>query len=294
MLTHCGFADRQRLRHRSGLSAAFIILGLLLFTPRLASAAAAPAESSAEAEAIYARMLEVVAPERTVVGRVRLTTETAKGETHRYDALVARRRFEDGPRTTVALLGPDAAEGAALLWGTTRANGEPVEAIYGIAENRVREIAPVMPDDVFLSSDFTRADLGFVARGPMTFEYLGETEVNGREVYEILAKPRDSWYYSRIYTWVDRYSYVPVRREYYDRAGRLWKRANYESVTVNDMPAITRITMEDVQDDSRSDLLTLEMRVIENDGEELFRRTYLPRVAAQIRDLLAAPVTQDG
>lgn len=268
---------------------AAMVAVLLALVPRTAAAKQATVADSPPqptAEAVYARMSDALAPERAVLSRVRFAVWLDDDQQRTYDARVARQRGEDGVLTTVAIVEPELVRGTSMLWGTTRGDGEPVEAVYRPVDRRVTEIAPVLPDDAFLGSDFTRADLGFVPRGALEVRLVGKRTLDQREVWVVEATPKDSWYYSRIVTWVDGWTWLPVKREYYDRAGRLWKRAEYQGTIVEDVPVLTRLTMEDVQAMTRSDLVVTELRFGGEEVEALFRRTYLAKAAEHLAEAL--------
>lgn len=268
---------------------AALAVALLTLTPTAAAAAPAPdapPPSQPAAEDVHAHMTAALAPERAVLSRVRFAVWLDDDQQRLYDARVARKRFADGVRTTVTIVEPELVRGTSMLWGTTRGDGERVEAVYRPVDRRVTEIAPVLPDDAFLGSDFTRADLGFVPRGETDLRLVGKRSLGQREVWVLEASPKDSWYYARIVTWVDGYTWLPVKREYYDRAGRLWKRAEYEGTIVEGTPVVTRITMEDVQAMTRSDLVVTELRFGEDAADALFRRGYLAKAGEHLADAL--------
>lgn len=253
---------------------------------------AAPPALALSAEQAYARMNAALAPERTLLSRAYLAIWLEGEQTQVYEALVARKGFGDQARTTVVILEPEFVAGVGSLWGTRRADGTPIEAVYRPVDRRVTEIAPVMPDDPLLGSNFTRADLGFVARGELELRLVGERKLNLNDTLVVEAKPRDSWYYSRILTWIDTRTWLPVKREYYDRAGRLWKRAEYQGTLFEDTPVVIRITMEDLQSLTRSELVMSRIRLGDAGDDVLFDRAYLERAKAHLLEALAPPGTQ--
>src|SRR5262249_54368709 len=112
---------------------------------------------------------------------------------------------------------------------------------------RVREIVPVESYQSFLNTDFTYADLGFTRRAG-TDKLLGTETRDNLETYRVEEVPRATWYYSRIVTWVAADSWLPVRREFYDPAGVLWKVEKWAQVTAIDGVAIPMsVVMEDVR-----------------------------------------------
>ena len=272
------------------------------YARRLASAVAnglaltilltAPPALALSAEEAYARMNAALTPERTVLSRAYLAVWLEGEQTQVYEALVARKGFGKQARTTAIILEPEFVAGVRTLWGTRRADGTPIEAVYRPLDQRVTEIAPVMPDDPLLGSNFTRADLGFVPRGELELRLVGERKLNLNDTLVVEAKPQDSWYYSRILTWIDTRTWLPVKREYYDRAGRLWKRAEYQGTVFEGTPVVIRITMEDLQSLTRSELVMSRVRFGDAKDDVLFDRAYLERAKAHLLEALASPDAQ--
>ncbi len=259
---------------------ALLALGLLFAcTSVYAAREAAPAAATPTADQIVANMREAVAPDETLFARARVATETRDDNIVVYETLVARRTLDDTVRTAIKFSDGSTFEDIAMLWGTRRDNGEMTEAVYLPHENRVREIVPVNPEQKFLRTDFTRADLGLVPRGEHTFDLVGVAEIGNRKTFQIEARPMDSAYFSRIVTWVAADTWLPVQREYYDRAGRLWKIGRYQSLVIDGHPTITSISLDDIQTGSRSNLVIESLRYEEAGHDWLFSPEGLERIS---------------
>ncbi len=251
-----------------------------------------PPALARSAEQAYERMNAALAPARAVLSRAYLAVWLEDEQTQVYEALVARKGFEGQAKTTVVILEPEFVAGVRTLWGSRRPDGTRIEAVFRPVDQRVTEIVPVMPDDPLLGSNFTRADLGFVPRGALDLRLVGERQLNLNDTLVVEAKPRDSWYYSRILTWIDTRTWLPVKREYYDRAGRLWKRAEYQGTVFENTPVLIRITMEDLQSLTRSELVMSHVRLGDPGDDVLFERSYLERAKTHLQKALAEPASQ--
>jgi hypothetical protein len=125
---------------------------------------------------------------------------------------------------------------------------------------RVRELAGVDASEHFLGTDFTYADLGFVRLHPQ-YRLLGEEDRGGKQTYKIEeSAPQERAYYSRVITWVSKDLLLPVQRDYYDVAGRLWKTEVFEEETIDGVPTPLRMQMEDLQGKSCTDLRVSDVR----------------------------------
>jgi outer membrane lipoprotein-sorting protein len=131
--------------------------------------------------------------------------------------------------------------------------------IYLSALQTARGIVPVDVYGRFLGTDFTYSDLGFVSRHG-TYRFLGEETHKGVHAYKVEEVPKEQWYYSRIVTWVSADSLLPLQRNYYDRAGRLWKTTVFDQVTVVDgVPTPLQIRMLDKQQNTSTEFQVSEV-----------------------------------
>src|SRR5205814_4580541 len=165
----------------------------------------------------------------------------------------ARKKTPDGSRALTVMLGPEAVRGLAILV-QERGKEPDRQWVYVPAIRRVRELVPVESYQSFLNTDFTYADLGFVPRDG-SYKLLGAETRDGTRTTKVETVPRDRWYYSRIVTWVADDSSLPVRREFYDPAGLLWRIETWSEVTrVDGTPIPLRVRMEDVRQGGGTEL----------------------------------------
>jgi hypothetical protein len=224
-------------------------------------------------------MQAAVAPAATQLAEFRLAAEATDGTAVIYNVLSARRSTAGNVQTTIVFRGSGfGVEDTVLSWGP-RGNDEIVEALYLPHENRVREMVPVMANTPFLRTDFTRADLGLVGYGEADYSVVGADQVVHQKAYKLQAVLQQPEYYSRIVTWVSATTYLPLRREFFDRAGRLWKIARYRSLIVDGHPTITEIILDDVQSRTSSELVMERLNYVSERYDSLFRTSALGKVA---------------
>lgn len=210
--------------------------------------------------AIVEQMKAAFEPVRPSLRKMVITVSSDKGHDHaRWTAGVARKQMADGKRNLIVILEPDSMSRNALLV-QERGDQEDTMWLFNPSIQRVRGIMPVDAYEHFLRTDFTFSDLGFVNRQGH-YRLLGEEEHAGTRAYKIEEAPKEQWYYSRILTWVAVDSLLPLQRDYYDRAGRLWKSEYFDQVTMIDgVPTPLRVRMHDVQADSTTELQMSEVR----------------------------------
>ncbi|MEQ8233098.1 MAG: outer membrane lipoprotein-sorting protein [Gammaproteobacteria bacterium] len=249
------------ITHRASLAAA--LCGLLF--------AAAPSANAADPDPalLIAAMQDALVPNEPRLARVRVTVWKEQDELARrsWEALVARRRFDDGPRTAVTLMAPPVTRGSAMLTAP-REDGEIGLWLYSPSERRARALAPFEADRNFLVTDFNYDDLALTTRDFVEPQLLGDEELDGRPTWKVEVKPAEEWYYSRIVTWIGKDTMLPIRREYYDRAYRLWKVVEMDDAIIDGIPTVLEVALHDVQTDSRS---LWDVRAVSYGTDELDR-----------------------
>lgn len=248
-----------QIRHYGTLSLAFClaVASLLIGSLAVLPAAAAPPDTMS----IVNQMKLAFEPVRPSLRKMVITVSSDEGyQRARWVAGIARKQLPDGKRNLIVILEPESMRHNALLVWERGHQQEDTMWLYTPTIQRVRGIVPVDAYGRFFGTDFTYADLGFVSRRG-TYRLLGEETHAGVRAYKIEEVPQESWYYSRIVTWVAAESLLPLQRDYYDRAGRLWKTEVFDQVSIIDgIPTPLRIRMHDVQQDSTTELQMSEVR----------------------------------
>jgi outer membrane lipoprotein-sorting protein len=251
---------------------------LLLFVgalslPRPLLAADAP--SGAE---IIQRMKAALEPSRPSIRKL-VFTVTTEGESVQIVARQARKSTPDGNRMALVVTEPQDARGIAWLVFEPK-GGKTVQWIYSTMVRRVRKILYIDSNEHFLGTEFTFADLGYVHLDT-TNNLLGEEMVGNTETYKVeQVIPQERFYYSRILVWVSKANLLPVRREYYDPTGALWKVETFDSTAViNGVPTVLSVTMTDVAQNTSTRLDVSEVAFDVTIPDEVFRPAGLVTLA---------------
>jgi outer membrane lipoprotein-sorting protein len=241
--------------------------------------ASAPAKVQAQDQVgeIVKKMKEVFEPVRPSTRKVTITA-TSGGETVQWVARSARKQLPNGKWVLMVLLEPAEVKGNAYMIWEPEDKPSSVWSYLPLLR-RVRQLVGVDAYDHFLGTDFTYADLGFV-RLQSQYKLLGEEDHAGKKTYKIEETvPQERAYYSRIVTWVDKASSLPLRREYYDVAGTLWKTETFDITTIDGVPTPTRILMQDLQGKTSTEMRVSEIRYDVDIPDSLFNPAGLPAVA---------------
>lgn len=285
--------DVRKNYHRLQAFLSHIALGSVLVAGSVL-VSSAQAESP-DAAHIIDQMNAVFRPTRPSIRKVSISVRGDEAANN-TDWVIgeARKKFTDGRRTLIVVLEPHSLRGSAFLFWEHGGQEDRLWT-YFPELGGMREIIGVDAYDHFLHTDFTYADLGLVSR-PGRYRLLGEKKHESTPAYKIDEAPKERWYYSRVVTWVDIGSLLPLERDLYDQAGRLWKRILFDHVTpINGIPTPLRIRMLDVQQQGSTELLLSGVRYDVELPDELFDPDGLPQViAAPLWESLPTPSAEDN
>jgi hypothetical protein len=245
----------------------------LLFLAASRSVAGAP-----DAPTIVGHMKEALEPARASTRKLTIVVSGEMGEPAQWIAGQAREQRGDGKRMLTVVLAPEAERGIAILF-QDRGTKPDRQWVYVPAVRRVREISRPETYQAFLNTDFTFADLGFVSPRER-YELLGRESRDGVQAYKVQAVPHEQWYYSRIVTWVAADSWLPLRREFHDPAGLVWKVETWGDVTrIDDVPIPLLDRMEDVRQKGSTEMRVSDVLWDREFPADFFEPRNLPSAA---------------
>jgi hypothetical protein len=236
-------------------------LVLALFAALIVAISPAVAQPPPDPKTLVKQMKQAFEPNRPSTRKVVISV-TDMGQTIQFEGRVARKLLADGKRQVIVMTAPVDVRGTAILIAEPK---EPTKAsvmwLYAPVIRRVRKLLPIDAYDHFLDTDFTYADLGYV-RIHDRYKYLGTTDVGGVMAYKIDEKiPQEEWYYSHVVTYIAELNKLPVKREYYDPAGALWKTEVFDNITdIDGIATVLHASMKDVQAGTGTDLIVSEVR----------------------------------
>jgi hypothetical protein len=238
-------------------------------------------------ESIMTRALDAVTG-RALSQKMMIIVKDKDKITSQMTAGVARKRISDGDRSIrsiIVLLEPAEVRGTAYLFSFS--GGSTFDQwIYFPYIGRVKKVVGAGAFESFLGTDFRLSDLvGLQLQGAQ--KLIGEETISGVPVYKIETIPpkKEGALYSRIINWIAKDTYYPIRQDYYDLSGNLWKRQQYDEITiVNKLAVPTVIRMSDLKDGTSTELKMTEI----NTGEQLLNdKMFMPE---QLMHSLECPV----
>ena len=252
---------------------------------------AQPLTATPKTMTIVDKMKDVFEPQIPRIATITITFTGEGDQKVQWVGRQARTMLDDERRTLLVMLEPSDIKATAFLI-QERKDAADQMWLYLPSIDRIRRIIPVETYQRFLGTDFTYADLGFVSRQGK-YRLLGEEKQNGKQVYKIEFVPTDQWYYSRIITWVDAETYLPLQRDFYDVANRLWRTQIFDQVTIIDgQPTPLRIEMKDLQQGTSTIFTVSKVQYNEKIPATLFDPRQLRAAAGRAPFTIAAGEAQ--
>jgi hypothetical protein len=252
------------------------MLALALVTLAARTVAAAPPDGTA----LVAKMKEALEPPKASLRQLKLSISGEDGGTTQWTLAQARKTLDGKGRMLTVLLTPKEERGVASLLIDGDKKTPPERALYIPTIRRVRTLTPAGAYEPVLGSDFFYADLGFVSLRDK-YRLIGSEKHGGKDAFKIEQTPESPWYYSKIVSWIDAATSLPLERDYYDPAGQLWKVETFEDVTTIDgQPVATKIKMQDKQSGGASEIVVSNLRFGVDLPDALFERGSLPAAGA--------------
>lgn len=221
-------------------------------------------------------------PKATSIQRVRFESQDRVGGGRTIEAKVSWRRFDDGSRVLVRVHAPNDLQGSGLLLLEKESRTDMF--VYLPDLQKVRRVTSRMLGGSMFGSDFTYEDFsqlqGMAVEGRS--ERSPDAELEGVPVRVIQHFPTaDSGSsYEQVTTYVDAVSCVPLKSEMFEKGARLRKvlTADRTQIFESDGVRIPRkLRMEDLRDQSSTDLVVQEIEVEIEIKERIFTVPSLER-----------------
>jgi hypothetical protein len=208
---------------------------------------------------------------------VRLTTVSKDGEKKEQQLASAARRVDGRTRSIVRFAQPAGVAGVAVLTVEGQGGEASDMSIYLPKLKRVRKVAKQERGEAFMNTDFNYADLGGTGGNDSLMKRQADQKVDGRDAYVLSGPAGDDSPYGEVTLFVDKETYVPLRVDYQDKAGKPFK--SYRALKLKkfkDRTLSAQSVMENLDTGSKT---TLEiLRVDESHlGDEAFSERALER-----------------
>ncbi|MFQ6115872.1 MAG: outer membrane lipoprotein-sorting protein [bacterium] len=142
----------------------------------------------------------------------------------------------------------------------------------------VRRIAANDKHSSFVGSDFTYEEVSGREVSEDTHTLKSEEALNGKPVYVVESVPKDarSAYYRRKVSWIDQETFLPLKVEYYDKRGELYKIFTADTIeSVQGIATIMQRTMANVQNGHHTVVTFKEVKYNVGLKDNIFSERYL-------------------
>ncbi|RMF84010.1 MAG: outer membrane lipoprotein-sorting protein [Nitrospirae bacterium] len=210
---------------------------------------------------------------------LRMLLVNKRGEKRQRSVEALKKAIDGRIHYVIRFLYPNDIKGTSLLT-IQNPKGEDDQFIYLPALHRTRRISSSEKSKSFLGTDFSYEDFQSrdVEAGIHTL--LGEESVGGSPCYKVESRPKDpnSAAYGRVVTWIRKDIFVPVKADYYDRNGRLWKQLKVVRLEkIEGHWTATRAVMTNVQKQHKTLLEVVKAEYRKPLDDALFTRAALER-----------------
>lgn len=148
------------------------------------------------------------------------------------------------------------------------------------ALNMVRRIAANDKRSSFVGSDFTYEDVSGRDIEDDNHTIEKEERLGDRDTYLVKSVPKDEKGadFSYKLSWVDKGNLLPIKEEYYDKRGELYKIFTADEVKeVQGFPVITKRTMKDVKTGHRTEVTYQKTEFNVGLTDDVFTERYLKK-----------------
>lgn len=193
------------------------------------------------------------------IAKLEMIITTSSGEERVRVIEIYSAKIEGVRKTLIKFLEPADVKGTQFLH-IENPKGEDIQFLYLSALKKSRRIPSSQRSSSFMGSDFTYADFESRSVDEGEHELLREEKLDGEDVYVVESVPHSDPQYSKFVQWIRKKDFIPVRIDFYDKEGKLFKRLLAEDIQdVEGYPTAMRTTMMNLQKNSKTILKVLKV-----------------------------------
>jgi hypothetical protein len=191
---------------------------------------------------------------------LKLTTTAADGKTKDQVLSTSSKNVGGKNHALSRFIQPAPVAGVAFL----TIEGGPGEAddisLYLPKLKRVRKVAKTERGKAFMDTDFSYADIASNGARDEDNKRLADDKVEGRDCFVLLGKGGEDSPYGEVKLFVDKQTWVPMKVEYQDKAGKPYKR--YRTLKLKafkDRTIAAESLMENLQTGTKTQMTVLKL-----------------------------------
>ncbi|MCK5852224.1 outer membrane lipoprotein-sorting protein [bacterium] len=185
----------------------------------------------------------------------------------------------DKEKSIMFFVSPADVKNTSFMNWTYDSNKSDDQWIYLPALKKIKRISSDSKSDYFMGSDFTYDDLGGRKINADVHTLLREETVNDKECYLVESKSRDEDYmYSKTITWIDKVTFIGVKKEFYDEDEELLKILEIKKVEkLSNLYIITHSEMKNMQKDHSTTITLNNVNINSGISEGKFTERMMTR-----------------
>jgi hypothetical protein len=171
---------------------------------------------------------------------------------------------------------PDVKDMTFMVWSYPGKNDD--RWLFIPAIKLVKRIAANDKRSSFVGSDFSYEDISGREVEEDNHSIIKEELFDGKDTYVMKSVPKDEGTadYSHKLSWIDKKGFIPLKEEYYDKRGELYKVFTADEVKeIQGFPTITKRTMKNVQSGHRTEVTLEEVGYNNGIEDDIFSERYL-------------------
>jgi hypothetical protein len=191
---------------------------------------------------------------------LKLVTTAADGKVKEQQLSSASRTINGRSHALARFSAPAGVAGVAVLT-VEGASGEGDDvSLYLPKLKRVRKVAKSDRSKAFMDTDFAYADIASNGARDSDVKRLGDEKAEGRDCFVLVGQGDEASGYGEVKLFVDKQTYVPMRVEYADKAGKPFKR--YRTLKLKafkERVIAAEAVMENLQTGSKTQMTVLKL-----------------------------------
>ena len=231
-----------------------------------------PAQAKLTADDVAAKVFHRnVGEDMQLQGTMELISKNGHIRTREFISL--RKDGNKSRKVLIRFLSPADIKDTGFLVLENTANNKTQQHLYLPALQRTRRIVSSQMSRSFVNSDYSYEDMQRHPLSEWNYQLDKETTLNGQKCYLLIsnAKTGTNTQYSKIISWVDKNTYIPLKSEMYDKNHKLLKTYNVvKTDVIQGIPTELIVVMENHSDQHKTRLTTLKIAYNNNLADRFF------------------------
>ncbi len=208
-----------------------------------------------------------------------MTLTNSRGQTRVREITQFSKDFGNVEKSIMFFQSPADVKNTSFMSWSYDNNKSDDQWIYLPALKKTKRISSDSKSDYFMGSDFTYDDLGDRKIDADNHKLLKTELVNGKSCYVVKSVSKDDDYmYSKTITWIDKSTYVGVKKEFYDEDDELLKILTIKKVQkVSGFYVVTNSEMKNVQKNHKTSIVLSGVKINTNIPASKFTERMMTR-----------------